>query len=279
MTTPDLGFLGEGPFLSTEVLPPDNGDPGVLLEAASAVRAAGAGPLFFPDAPGGRARVDATAAAAAVRGALGGPCIPHVNTRDRNRIALQAALETASFLGVDGVKAVTGDPVPGDLGRGVYDLDSVGLVQLAGRESPQLPALVGHALGHTDPGSSEDRLRAKLDAGAAAVVTTPTLDPDVLLRALDRLGSLPVPLLVGLTLVPSAEVLDYLLAEAPAFRVPPGFRERLHGAHTPDEAHDLGLVAARAMADALSGRAMGFHVVPPFGRWQGAVPLLEALRG
>ena len=264
-------------MLSAEVLPPDRADRAAVVAAARAVREAGARVLFFPDAPGGRARVDAIAAAAAVRGELGGPCVAHVNCRDRNRVALEAALLTAAFAGIDGIKAVTGDPVCRDIGQGVYDVGSVGLVGMAVQQAKDLPVFVGHTVGHTDPAGSEARLREKLEVGAHAVVTTPTLDADDLLRTLDRLDPLPVPLLVGLTLIPSSEVLDYLCAELPAFRVPDRLRAALAGSTSPADALQRGLDAAVSVAEAVRDRTRGFHVVPAFGRWQGAVPLLKAL--
>lgn len=278
MTHPEgIPWFEQPRVLSTELLPPDGTDVEPLRAAARQLRDAGAVALFFPDAPKGRSRLDAIVTAWSVRTSLGGPCIPHINARDRNRLALESALLTARMLGVDGAKVVTGDPISSDAASGVYDLDSVGILELGRREAPEFPLFAGHNAGHPDPHQSAKRLAAKVAAGARAVITTPTLDPERLVEALDRLGPLPVPLMVGLMLVPSLEVLEYLLLEVPSFHVPTPVRERIRGARDGEEARRAGLDAALAVANAVGDRARGFHVVPPFGRWQGAVGLLKAL--
>jgi homocysteine S-methyltransferase len=262
-------------------LPPAGPDAAELIRGARTLADAGARILFVPDAPGGRAQLDAVAAAALVQRECGIPCVPHLNCRDRNSIALKGAVAALALQGLRGVKAVTGDPVAGEDPRGIYEWTSVDLTRavhgtdLKGARS--LTVVVGHALSADRDHGAEDRLRKKVEAGAGIIVTTPTLDPAQLCAALDRLAPLGVPMVVSLTLVPSTEVIDFLQQEMAGFRVPEIELARLREASSPDAAVQAGIASARHLVRSVRDRVAGFHVVPPFGRPDGAALLLEEL--
>lgn len=275
-----LSRIGGGrAVLGAEIL--SSGPRGELLGAVGEVAAAGARILFFPDAPGGVPLVDSLVAARAAMDASGLPAIPHLNCRDRNLLALRAARRTLDFLDIPGVKAVTGDPIPAGQGQGVYDLRSPGLLDelRSGDPEERLALFAGHSFDHPDPEQALVRLKEKVENGAGAIITTPTLDGSQILRGLERWSGIPVPVMATLTYAPSVPMLDFLVDEVPCFRAPEGLRQRLLSAPSPEDATQAALDAALDVARAVRNRVAGFIVAPPFGRWQGAIPLLKALAG
>ena len=80
-----------------------------------------------------RARMNALMTATTLQREVGIETIPHVTPRDTSVMGLEGVLLGAHADGVRNVLAVTGDPphvgdYPGS--RGVYEVDSIGLVQL-----------------------------------------------------------------------------------------------------------------------------------------------------
>ena len=85
------------------------------------------------DNPMARARMNALMASIAIQREAGIETIPHVTPRDTTVMGLEGVLLGAHADGVRNILAVTGDPphvgdYPGS--RGVYEIDSIGLVQL-----------------------------------------------------------------------------------------------------------------------------------------------------
>jgi 5,10-methylenetetrahydrofolate reductase len=192
---------------------------------------------------------------------------------------LVSAKKTARFLRLSGLKAVTGDPIPAASGQGVYDFRSGSLIRfLAEGGDEQAPFLLaGHSLDEPDRKQSVARLKEKLAAGASAIVLTPTLDADGLSEALDREEFQGVPVLITLTYTPSVPMLDVLREQLPSFRAPPTLRAAIAGSKSAEEATQLALAAAVLVAERVKDRIVGVLVAAPYGRWQGALPLLRAL--
>ena len=265
-------------LFAVEVLPPDSVQE--LGQALQALKEAGVHLLFLSDSSVGAARVDPMVAAARAM-EMGGPVtIPHLNCRDRNLIGLENARKTCRFLGLPGIRAVTGSPVSKERGRGVYDVRSPGLTRLLRRhyEVPEIAIFVNHGPNHPDVAAADQRLRSKIEAGAQAVITMPTLDAEGLAAWYASKADLEIPLLLGLTWTPTMAVLDYVLDQIPSFGLPAGFRDRLAQAKGADEARPWTLKAAIDVAEAVGCNARGYVIAPPYGRWQGAVPIIKALR-
>ncbi len=259
--------------LFSELLPPRSADIShTVLEGLSLV-AAGAEALFIPDAPGGTPRLESVMAAALLQRELGVPCIPHINCRDRNRVALKGALWAAKAAGLHGVKVVTGDPLPGRGVTGSWDEDSVSLTRMA-YEEVGLEVVIGHRL--DGPGSVDSQVRFldKVRAGASVAITTPLLEPELAVRVAEECRAAGVRPVVALVAVPSVEVLHYLEQEMHSFRGSLRAAERLRLAEDPAAE---GVALAREVADRVGDRA-GFHVALPFGRAKAGIALLQELR-
>jgi homocysteine S-methyltransferase len=117
-----------------EIDPPAHLQVQATLDDVRTVVEAGADAISLAENPLASLKVGNIAMAALIHREIETQTICHVTCRDRNLLGLQSALTGAHLLGVRGILAVTGDPVPrhegGGLGRGVFDVHSPGLVRL-----------------------------------------------------------------------------------------------------------------------------------------------------
>jgi methylenetetrahydrofolate reductase (NADPH) len=178
------------PLLLAEISPPRSGDPASLIEAARRF----AGKVHALGISDNRDRVSMAAlAAAALVAAEGIEPILHVNTRDRNRIALVSEALGAQALGIHNVLCTSGSHQT--LGRfhaakNVYDIDSIQLLQAIsgladgcvpldeGRIESAGPFCLG-AVASPDADPMEwqvSRLSKKIAAGATFLITQPVFD-------------------------------------------------------------------------------------------------------
>ena len=205
--------------ISVEIDPPRSVRIERTIEAARLLKSAGADFVNVSDSAMARVRMGALAVAFGIQHDLDLECIVHVTTRDRNLMALELELLGAHALGVRDILALTGDPPRvGDYpaGTGVWDVDSIGLVEILARLNRGEDAAgspIGQAAGFTiacalDPtaadGATEwDRLERKLAGGAHLVMTQPLYDlaqVEAMLREAERRfgpPGFPVPLLLG----------------------------------------------------------------------------------
>jgi homocysteine S-methyltransferase len=266
--------------VSIELDPPKGGSLDGLVEVARTIQASGrAGFVDVNDNPMARARMNALMTSATLQREAGIETIPHVTPRDTTVMGLEAVLLGAHADGVRNVLAVTGDPphvgdYPGS--RGVYEVDSIGLVQLVtalnrgedyvgkGLDAPT-SFFVGVAVNPTaaDVELELDRFRRKLDAGAQFAMTQALFDVDPLDRFVERLGGeWPVPVLVGVWPLRSPAMALRLHNEVPGISVPDVVLDALHDAGPDAPAVGLGL--AQELVEGSRSRAQGIYVIPPF---------------
>jgi 5,10-methylenetetrahydrofolate reductase len=216
--------------------------------------------------------------------------IPHVTPRDTSVMGLEGVLLGAHADGVRNVLAVTGDPphvgdYPGS--RGVYEVDSIGLVQLIsglnrgedyvgkGLDTPT-SFFVGVAV---NPSADEielelDRFRRKVEGGAHFAMTQALFDLGLLDSFVDRLGgSWPIPVLLGVWPLRSHAMALRLHNEVPGISVPEAVLDALQTAG-PD-APLVGLDLARRLVEESRERVAGIYVIPPFKQPLGALDLLD----
>jgi 5,10-methylenetetrahydrofolate reductase len=223
-----------------------------------------------------------------VQQATGLETILHFTTRDRNRMAIQADLLSAHALGIRNVLALTGDPPAlGDQpAQGVFELDSVGLLGVLQRLNRGEDA-AGHPLGTPtrfvagcafnpnaeDLGRELERLRQKLDAGAAFIMTQPLYERRRLEEALERAGPLEVPVLLGVMPLHSLKHAVYLNREVPGVYVPEEVLARLERAG--QGALAAGLELAEEMVVWARPAIAGVYIVLSFGK---VAPILDLVR-
>ena len=170
--------------------------------------------------------------------------------RDRNRIALQSDLLSASALGIPNVLLLTGDhPRFGDHAEAkpVFDLDSVQLVWAARTMRDQHRLLSGRTL---DPppawfigavenpfappvGFRADRLAKKVAAGAEFVQTQYVFDVGAFARWMSQVRDLGLDgrchVLAGLGPIRSLRALDHMQRNGPGLHIPDEIDRRLRG--------------------------------------------------
>ena len=284
--------------ISVEIDPPRSVRIDRTLEAARLLKAADVDCVNISDSAMARVRMGALAVAFGIQHDLDLECVDHTTTRDRNLMALESELLGAHALGVRNILALTGDPPRvGDYptGTGVWDVDSIGLVEILARLNRGEDAAgspIGQAAGFTiacalDPTAADtttewDRLERKLAAGADLIMTQPLYDlPQVeamLAEAARRFGSggFPVPVLLGVLPLQSARHAEFLHNEVPGITIPDETRAALRDAG--DRAAEVGLEQALDLLGAVGSRVAGTYVMPSFGRYEQAAELVRRLR-
>src|SRR5512143_443556 len=187
---------------SVELVPPKSSDMTALLDRARKCASAGVDAINIPDGPRASARVSPMITALTILQQVGIEPILHYCCRDRNLIGMQSdllggyAAKLANFL------IITGDPPK--LGEypdvtGVFDVDAIGLVQVASNLNrgldiggnpidPPTGLFIGVGANPcaVDLEREIDRYFRKIDAGAEFAITQPVFDPEALMRFLDR---------------------------------------------------------------------------------------------
>jgi homocysteine S-methyltransferase len=231
-------------------------------------------------------------AASAIERTVGLETIPHVTPRDASMMGLQSQLLGAHSEGIRNILAVTGDPphvgdYPGS--SGVYEVDSIGLVQILARlnEGEDFSGkgideptsfFVGVAVNPTADDLDEEleRFRRKVDAGARFAMTQAIFDLDHLDRFYDRLGGEPpIPFLLGVWPLRSFPLALRIHNEVPGIVVPESVQQQL--ADAGPDAVRVGEEVARTIIAEARSRVAGVYIIPPFKEPEAALGLLQGL--
>ena len=294
-----LRALADGRYvISVEIDPPRSVRIERTIEAARLLHAAGVDVVNVSDSAMARVRMGALAVAFGIQHDLDLECVVHVTTRDRNLMALESELLGAHALGVRDILALTGDPPRiGDYpsGTGVWDVDSIGLVEILtrlnrGEDAAGSP--IGQPASFTiacalDPTAADattewDRLERKIAAGAHLIMTQPLYSIEQVEAMFDearrRFGTdgFPLPVLLGVLPLQSARHAEFLHHEVPGITIPDATRAALHAAG--DGGAEVGLRITEELLAAVGGRVAGTYVMPSFGRYEQAAELVRRLR-
>lgn len=286
--------LGREFVVSVELDPPRGPVARKFLQGAAALGEAGVDAINVADSPMARVRMSAIVGAYLIQAVAGVEAIVHFTARDRNLMGIQSDLLGAHALGLRNVLALTGDPPSlGDYvhATGVYDVDSIGLIRIlrelnAGRDSGGHPIAhptqftIGAALSPCaqDLATELKRLQAKLEAGAHFIMTQPLYELQPLREVFQRIGELPVPVLLGVMPLHSAKHAEYLHNEVPGIQIPAPIREALHKAGPDGFRVGMELAAEIIQEARESGLVQGVYLVPSFGKYDGVVQLVRDLK-
>lgn len=286
--------MGHRFVVSVEMNPPRGHDLKKVLEAADTLRFQGVDVVNIPDGPRASARISALHMAALIQQWVGIETILHYTCRDRNLLGMQGDLLGAHAMGLRNVLAVTGDPPK--LGNyphvtAVYDVESIGLVRVLDGlnrgvdlaaspigEPTRFLIGVGANPGAVDLDREVRRFRFKVEAGANFCMTQPVYEPDVLERFLERVADCRIPVLVGILPLASSRNAEFLHNEVPGMQIPDPIRQRMQQAGSGEQARDEGIAIAQEALLATRHLVQGVYIMPPFGRVDSAVRVLEALR-
>ena len=290
--------LAAGKFVvAVEMDPPRGLATHKVIAGASLLAEAGADVIDVADSPMARMRMSPWAVCSLIQREVGCETVLHFPTRGRNLLRVQGDLLAAHALGVRNVFVVMGDPTAiGDYPNAMdnYDLVPSGLIKLikqnfnagvdhAGSEIGQPTSFfVGCALNlnPSDPAAEIKNLKRKLHAGADFLLTQPVFDAaparDFLRRAADESGPLGVPLICGILPLAGVRHANFLHHEVPGVSIPESTRARLEQGG--ENATGVGVEIALELVRQCRPFAQGIYIMPPFGRYDVAAEIIDAVR-
>jgi len=288
--------IAAGKFVvSVEVNPDPGTSPDNALAAAKMLIDGGVDIVNVADGPRAMARMSNLAFCALLLKLHKIQPILHVCGRDRNMLGQMSHFLGAHALGIRNLVVITGDPPKvGDYpeATAVYDLDSVGLLHMASQMNHGLdPAGKPLRGGKTEfycatgfePGAQDlqkeiERLEAKVAAGADMVMTQPVFQETLLAEVLERIAHLKIPVLVGVLPLVSFKNAEFLHNEVPGMQIPEVIRERMRKVTPGPEARKEGVRIAREMLFAVQDRVQGAYLMPPLGKYELALEVLDGLK-
>jgi homocysteine S-methyltransferase len=281
--------------VSVEVNPPAGLSLAKALEAAKMLVDGGVDVINVADGPRASARMSNLVMVHRIQERIGCEAILHVCCRDRNYLGTVGHLLAAHELGIHNLCVITGDPPKmGDFpdATGVFDLDSVGLLRMIHQLNrgfdpggkPMGAATKFYCATGAEPAALNypremERLARKKRAGAEVVMTQPVYDVSVLDRFLADAAPLGLPILVGILPLASYRNAEFLHNEVPGMQIPEDVRDRMRKAGTGAPARREGVAIAREMLAAVKDRpgVRGAYVMPPLGRYEAALEVIEGI--
>ena len=197
--------------------------------------------------------------------------------RDRNRLALQSDLLSASVLGIRNVLILTGDhTVLGDhpQAKPVFDLDSVSLLEAAkglmagkdmvGNELDGKPDFFPGAV--VSPGYQPIELQVmkmdkKIEAGARFFQTQAVYDIRSFENFMKETSRFNVPVLAGIVLLKSAGMAKFMNENVAGVSVPENYIKMMASADKKDRSR-ISIQIAAELIRGMKDMCSGIHVMP-----------------
>jgi homocysteine S-methyltransferase len=198
----------------------------------------------------------------------------------------------AHATGVRNLICITGDPPR--MGSypdatAVFDVDAIGLVNIVNNLNQGLD-IGGNPIGcqtslligvGANPGhlNMEEELRRfawKVEAGAEYVVTQPVFDLDLLETFLKKTAQFKIPFVAGIWPLTSYRNAEFMVNEL-RVPVPKDYMERMKNADTAEKGRAEGIAIAREMCTKVRSMVQGVQLSAPFGRYEMAIQVAEAL--
>ncbi len=285
--------LAAGRFVVfVEILPPRGVDASKEIEGARLCARHGIDCINVPDGPRASARMSAQVTCHLIQQQAGIEAVLHFCCRDRNILGIQSELLGAYSLGIRNLICITGDPPR--MGSypeatAVFDVDSIGLVNIVNNLNQGLD-IGGNPIGSqtalvigvgTNPGALnlEEEIRRfewKVQAGAEYVVTQPVFDVRLLEDFLRRIEGYRIPVIAGIWPLTSYRNAEFMVNEL-RVPVPAAFLERMRRAEDAEAARREGVAIAQEMVRLVRPMVQGVQLSAPFGRYEMAVEVAEAV--
>jgi homocysteine S-methyltransferase len=276
-----------------EMVPPKSTDIAKPLEGARLLKESKVDAINIPDGPRASARMTGLALSVLMQNQVDIETVLHYTCRDRNLLGMQSDLLGATALGIKNILAITGDPpMIGDYPQAtaVFDIDSIGLVHLIDNlnhgidvgekrigEPTSFFAGVGMDPNSVNPENELHRLQQKKEAGAEYVITQPVFDVESLEAFLEKAELGNMFLIAGIWPLVSLRNAEFMKNEVPGVYVPNELIKRIAAYETREDQLKVGIEIARTMVDRVLGFVQGIQVSAPFGRYNLALEVAEAL--
>lgn len=285
------GKLAAGEWIaSVEITPPRGWDLGPTVEKARQCRAAGVNAINIPDGPRASARMSPLITALTIKRDAGIETILHVCCRDRSLLGLNADLLGCAAADIRNLLFISGDPPKlGDFpsSSAVFDADSIKMTRIQDRMNrgvdlggkrldPPTSALIGVG---ADPNAMDmkrelQRIREKAEAGAAFIITQPVFDPSALLRFLEAIRDVKLPVIAGIWPLASYRNAEFMRNEVPGVMVPDGIMKRMSRGETKEAQRAEGIAIARESIATIRKSVAGVQVSAPLGNVTTALAVL-----
>jgi methionine synthase / methylenetetrahydrofolate reductase (NADH) len=278
------GHLTAGTFaVAATLAAPLGGTADEAAEQAARLRERGIDTFFLASRQSPRAQLSSIDLAFQLQQRVEVEAIATMTTWDKTIMALQADLLGAGALGIRNIVCETGNPpLLGDYPNvdGIWDVDSVGLVQLVaglnkGIDCNGLPLATRTAFlagarfnpGAVDLDAEVARTIRKIRSGARFLISRPVHELAGLRRVLAGIAGQDVPVLVSIVPLRSFEQADYLSHEVPDVAIPASALDALE--HAGPHAGRVGVeMAAALLAEAaplVHGAVLGLPTDDPVG--------------
>ena len=285
--------LAAGKFVTfVEILPPRGVDATREIAGAKLCAEHGIDAINVPDGPRASARMSAQVTCQLIQAQAGIEAVNHFCCRDRNILGIQSELLGTHGAGVRNLICITGDPPRMGAypdATAVFDVDAIGLVNIVrnlnhgldigGNPMGSQTALligVGANPGALNMDEEIRRFEWKVEAGAEYVVTQPVFDLDLLEAFLKRIEHVRIPVLCGIWPLTSSRNAEFMVNEL-RVPVPEMFMERMRRVDNAEKAREEGVAIAREMVARVSKMVQGAQLSAPFGRYQMAIDVAEAI--
>ncbi len=245
--------LASGDFVLTGEVAPGTAANATAVLAQAALLAPWVSAINATDAAGANTALSSLASCA-IMAQNGYSAVLQMTCRDRNRIALQNDLLSATALGIENVLCLTGDGVangdhPG--AKPVFDLDSTSLIAAARTMRDGGTFMSGRALNAPPTyyigavenpfappaGARVQRLKKKIDAGAQFVMTQMVYDMPSFELFMDEVRRLGLDrrchILAGVGLLTSPKTARWISKNVPGVRIPEEMVAQLESAAKP----------------------------------------------
>lgn len=285
--------MAEGKFVAfVEILPPRGVDASKEIAGARQCKDAGIDVINVPDGPRASARMSAQVCCQLMQRDAGIETVLHFCCRDRNILGIQSELIGAHSVGVRNLICITGDPprmgsYPN--ATAVFDVDAIGLANIVTNLNHGLD-IGGNPIGSqtalllgvgANPGAlnmEEELLRFdwKVQAGAEYVVTQPVFDLELLEAWLKATSHHRIPLIAGIWPLTSYRNAEFMVNEL-RVPVPEEYMSRMRRADSAEKARAEGIAIASDMVRRVRHLVQGVQLSAPFGRYDMAIQVAEAI--
>ena len=285
--------LAAGKFVAfVEILPPRGVDASKEIAGAKLCAAQGIDCINVPDGPRASARMSSQVTCQLIQREAGIEAVNHFCCRDRNILGIQSELLGAHCAGVRNLICITGDPPRMGTypdATAVFDVDAIGLVNIVNNLNHGLD-IGGNAMGSqtalligvgVNPGAlnMDDEIRRfewKVQAGAEYVVTQPVFDLALLEQFLRRIEHVKIPVICGIWPLTSYRNAEFMVNEL-RVPVPEYYMERMRQVDNAEKSRQEGVAIAREMVERVRGMVQGAQLSAPFGRYQMAIDVAQAI--
>ncbi|QUI23994.1 bifunctional homocysteine S-methyltransferase/methylenetetrahydrofolate reductase [Vallitalea pronyensis] len=280
--------LSKGEFVvAVELDPPFNSQVNRIMEGAHQLKAEDIDIITIADSPLSRPRADSVIIASRIHRETGIDVMPHICCRDKNVIGLKSTLLGAHIENIRNVLLVTGDPIPSEERSettSVFNLHSIKLMALVNELNEALgaedPFVYGGALNLNvkDVQRIIPRIKKKQASGARYLLTQPIYDE----KALDNLRiikeQVDIKILGGILPLVSYKNARFLNNEIAGIEIPECICSKFTKDMSREEAQDVGIEIAMAMARKIKAVADGLYMMTPFNRFEMVSRIIEGVK-